>query len=590
MTGTRITSEVRLVSELLYSGRFEVPWHQRYYDWKAEQVEELLSDLKDALDTGKTCYFLGSIMLVKPAGMKPWRINDGQQRLITLSLLIAAFSRRFSRKRPRDQGRETLALRALFRRPDNEVSRLAETSRYESRIVPPRNDRSKYVQIIRGHDIGANGLLAAAWHVIDIFVEGMNRSAMKGFFDFLMQRVEVSVLDVPGDVDANSVFEALNARGKSLDDVDLIRNRLYSYFSEVDDALRRETVHGNLENTAVVLRSARAVQDCFRCYLQCEYGYLQKTRFYREVRLRIAKAAGRRRPADYVFRIVASLGRSDAMELFRTITSSRPGQSIERRLPAASGKRSMTVLIGELRGYKVSHPLVFALLHRFIVETDKDEKRKSGRIATRSLRNLASFVMRTAFVAPKFEPSRLEAAFANCAQNVFQGADLNSLDIMDELERNDEWGVINDATFIRRMAEMEFRDNKKALRYLFGINARNQPGSDILREDRCTVEHILPQSEVHREGWVGFENVDAEDWMYRTGNLVVVSNRENRSGVEFNRDFTVKRRAYEDSALLMPRTVATNYDEWTPQAVEERSRRLAREAAKTWRFSRAGRA
>lgn len=590
MTSTRITSEVRLVSELLYSGCFEVPWHQRYYDWKAEQVEELLSDLKDALDTGKTCYFLGSIMLVEPAGTKPWRINDGQQRLITLSLLIAAFSRRFSRKRPRDQGRETLALRALFRRPDNEVSRLAETSRYESRIVPPRNDRSKYVQIIRGHDIGANGLLAAAWNVIDIFVEGMNRSAMKGFFDFLMQRVEVSVLDVPGDVDANSVFEALNARGKSLDDVDLIRNRLYSYFSEADDALRRETVHGNLENTAVVLRSARAVQDYFRCYLQCEYGYLQKTRFYREVRLRIAKAAGRRSPADYVFRIVSSLGRSDAMELFRTISSSRPGQSIERRLPAASGKRSIVVLIGELRGYKVSHPLVFALLHRFIVETDKDEKRKSGRIATRSLRNLASFVMRTAFVAPKFEPSRLEAAFANCAQNVFQGADLNSLDIMDELERNDEWGVISDATFIRRMAEMEFRDNKKALRYLFGINARNQPGSDILREDRCTVEHILPQSELHREGWVGFENVDAEDWMYRTGNLVVVSNRENRSGVEFNRDFTAKRRAYEDSALLMPRTVAANYDEWTPQAVEERSRQLAREAAKTWRFSRAGRA
>lgn len=590
VTSTRITSEVRLISELLYSGRFEVPWHQRYYDWNEEEVRELLSDLKDALDTGTTCYFLGSIMLVKQADTKSQKINDGQQRLITLSLLIAAFSRRFSRKRPRDQGRETLALRALFRRPDNQTSRLADTSRYEPRIVPPRNDKSKYVQIIRGHDIGTNGLLTAAWKFIDTFVEGMSRSTMKDFFDFLMQKVEISVLDVPGDVDANSVFEALNARGKQLDDVDLIRNRLYSYFSESGDASRRETVHDNLENTAVVLRSARAVPNYFRCYLQCQYGYLQKTRFYREVRLRIEKAAGRRSPADYVFKLVESLGRSDSMELYRTITSSSPSQSIERRLPTASGKRGVTVLLGELRGYKVSHPIVFALLHRFIVETDKDEKRKSGRLVTRSLKNLASFVMRTAFVAPKFEPSRFEAAFANCAQNVFKGADLDSLDIMDELERNDEWGVINDASFIRRMTEMEFRDNKKALHYLFGINAQNQSGSDILKENRCTTEHILPQSKVHWEGWTGFKNVDAEDWVYRTGNLVVISRRENRSGAEFNRNFTGKKRAFGDSALQMARTLAATYDDWTPQTVEQRSRLLAQEAAKTWRFSRARRA
>ena len=134
MTSTRITSEVRLVSELLYSGRFEVPWHQRYYDWKTEQVGELLSDLKDALDAGKTCYFLGSIMLVKQASTKPQRINDGQQRLITLSLLIAAFTRRFARKRPSDQGRETLALRALFRRRDNQTCR--HGAKYRPRKEP----------------------------------------------------------------------------------------------------------------------------------------------------------------------------------------------------------------------------------------------------------------------------------------------------------------------------------------------------------------------------------------------------------------------------------------------------------------------
>ena len=586
MTQTKITSEVRLVSEVLYSGHFEVPWHQRYYDWKVEQVSELLYDLKDALDTNKTCYFLGSIMLVKSIDARSHKINDGQQRLITLSLLIAAFCRRFARKRPRDQSRETLALRALFRRSSNQISQLKDTSRYKPRIEPPKNDKSKYVQIIRGHDIGTNGLLTDAWNMIDIFVEGMSRSAPKEFFDFLMQKVEVSVLDIPVDVDANSVFEALNARGKPLDDVDLIRNRLYSYFSEIDDATRRDEVHNNLENTGVILRSARTVQEYFRCYLQCRYGYLQKMRFYRETRLRIEKSAGRRSPSDYVFDLVAGLGRIDSIELFRTIMSSRPNQSLEKRLPTISGKRDLAVLLGELKGYKVSHPLVFALLHRFITETNEEKKMMTGREATRSLKNLASFVMRTAFVAPKFEPSKFEAAFANCAQIVFEGTDIYSLDILKELERNDEWNVINDGHFIRNMTDMELRDNQKARRYLFGINARLQVGSDVLREDRCSVEHILPQSQSHWGSWTGFANVTPEDWIYRTGNLVIVSNRENRSGAEFNRNFYAKQNVFKNSPIQMPREVADMYDEWTPKIIEKRSRQLAEHAAQTWQFFR----
>ena len=339
----------------------------------------------------------------------------------------------------------------------------------------------------------------------------MSKPAREDFFDFIMQRVEVSVLDVPGEVDANSVFEALNARGKPLDDVDLIRNRLYSYFSETDDATRLETVHRNLENTVVILRSARAVQEYFRCHLQCRYGYLKKKRLYREARLQIEEAAGLQAPSDYVFDLVAGLGRNDSIELFRTITSSKPNQSLEQRLPTVSGKRGLTVLLAELQGYKVSHPLVFALLHRFIVETDQEQKRKTGLLAMRSLKNLASFVMRTAFVAPKFEPSWFETAFANAAKTVFERTDSSSLDILDELERNDELSVLNDGNFIRKMTEMELRDNTKALRYLFGINARKQAGSDVLREDRCSVEQVLPQSDDHSNGWTGFGDVNTED-------------------------------------------------------------------------------
>ena len=114
---TQITSEVLLVAALLTKGRFAVPWHQRYYDWTEEQVGELLFDLTEAIDEDRTSYFLGSIMLVDSEGV--WQINDGQQRLITLSLVIAALCRRFAARRRSDSPREQRALRLLFDRSED---------------------------------------------------------------------------------------------------------------------------------------------------------------------------------------------------------------------------------------------------------------------------------------------------------------------------------------------------------------------------------------------------------------------------------------------------------------------------------------
>ncbi len=587
MSNTKITSEVCLISDVLYSGLFEVPWHQRYYDWKVEQVQDLLFDIKNALESGKTCYFLGSIMLVQATGESVQEINDGQQRLITLSLLIAALCRRFANKRPSDKSRETLALRALFDRSVSQTSVLTETSHYRPRITPPKSDHSKFTQIVRGHDIGTNGLLTAAWKEVDLVVEAMNKRERESFFDFIMQNVEISVLTIPKGVDAHSVFEALNARGKSLDDVDLIRNLLYSYFSKAEDTVRRDTVHNNLRNTNVVLRHTNKVQDYFRCYLQCRYGYLQKNRFYRKARLSIQKAAARYHdPSDHVFKLVADLGKQESIELFRTINSSSPSESLANSLPKASGKRDLLVLLAELGPYKVSHPLVFALLHRFIVENDPKKKKKVGKVVIRSLRNLAAFVMRTAFVATKFEPSKFEDAFANIANDVFKGKGFNSLDILEELKNNDELNVYSDANFISKMADVEIRDNQKALRYLFSINAQHQRGSGAIQKKACSVEHILPKSAVHSNSWSGFEDTNIDDFIYRTGNLVVVAKGENLAGDTFNRSYPKKNSVFADSAVKMARDVAAKYKVWTPLVIEERSKKLAQDAARIWSFSK----
>ena len=69
---------------------FVIPEYQRPYAWGSEESLQILSDLQGALERdADEPYFLGSIVLVKDATLTRAEVIDGQQRLTTLTLLIA---------------------------------------------------------------------------------------------------------------------------------------------------------------------------------------------------------------------------------------------------------------------------------------------------------------------------------------------------------------------------------------------------------------------------------------------------------------------------------------------------------------------
>lgn len=80
--------------------QFRVPLYQRHYKWKTDQQEDLWLDILEqyqALQSGADIppHFIGSIVAVERAtdplhDFRHFRVVDGQQRLTTLSLAIAA--------------------------------------------------------------------------------------------------------------------------------------------------------------------------------------------------------------------------------------------------------------------------------------------------------------------------------------------------------------------------------------------------------------------------------------------------------------------------------------------------------------------
>ncbi len=94
------------IGTVLLRNKLRVPENQRPYAWREEHVQQLFEDLAAAFRTPKAPYFLGTIVLTGK-GDDQFDVTDGQQRLATTSILIAAI-RDFLEPRG-EQGRKTAA-------------------------------------------------------------------------------------------------------------------------------------------------------------------------------------------------------------------------------------------------------------------------------------------------------------------------------------------------------------------------------------------------------------------------------------------------------------------------------------------------
>ncbi len=596
---TSIGSEVLLVSDLFDKGRFQVPRRQRFYDWNTEHVRELLADIKEAHDQRRPSYFLGSIMLIQRGGH--WEINDGQQRLMTLSLIFAAFTRHFDNPKNIDENRKNISLNTLFDVPRRRKIDSENLENETPRLAPPRRNRSQFYKIIQGHDVGSNSKLISAWQEIISFLGNSNANELVEFFDFLAHQVEIAILYIPQTDDANAVFESLNARGKSLEDIDLIRNHIYSYFSRSEDTQQYESIHFKIEEALATLRGVKRSQDYFRCYLQNRYGYLQQTRFYRSARAEITREisvfASEHDTRRCILDLVNDLTVPKNVELYRAIASTASSPefllNFKRISRTTNNKRDISVFLEELRPYTVTYPLLFALLRSFTSSAmyGPVQQRVTARAVHRAISNLAAFIVRTTLAEGKFEPSRIESALAGCAQRIAAGIDnvnVADLDILDDLQGCDSSQIMSDANFVERLTNARITDrrSRRAKRLLFGVNSQEQRDATAFTYTGCTVEHVLPQSSQYWPGWQHFAAVgsDLSDWVARLGNLTLLGHNDGYSRGRFNESFERKRLVFEDSPFVITRDLA-QHQEWSPAVIDARSRKLAQAAARLWCFT-----
>src|SRR5688572_25238777 len=91
------------IGSVIHSHFLRVPPYQRSYAWREENIAELYEDLFGAMQRGDHEYFLGSVVLVQEGEVH--MIVDGQQRLATIAILLAAVRDFFKERNDRRASR-----------------------------------------------------------------------------------------------------------------------------------------------------------------------------------------------------------------------------------------------------------------------------------------------------------------------------------------------------------------------------------------------------------------------------------------------------------------------------------------------------
>lgn len=237
MAKSEINFEQKGIGAILSHNRLVVPLNQREYSWERDHAQELFQDFSNALTKNEGSYFLGTIVLTKAGGEHP-EVSDGQQRLATTSILIAAIRDYFFQQNDfiRANAIADKYLRTIDLKTTDTVPKLRlnvdDQEFFRKLIISDPNSADRKVPAVRqSHKRIANAAETARAYVGD-FLKPFKETAHPGrlieLVEFIDSGAQVIALRVPDHINAFVMFETLNDRGLKASQADLLKNHLLS--------------------------------------------------------------------------------------------------------------------------------------------------------------------------------------------------------------------------------------------------------------------------------------------------------------------------------------------------------------------------
>lgn len=590
---------------------YNIPRYQREYTWGQQDWASLYDDVFGN-DPG---YFLGSIIVIQgeidpKTNIVDFEVIDGQQRLTTISLLLAALYARINEHPGAiDEDMQLDDIRPLRNRL------VLKSNKGMTRVVPQvqNHNQDDYRWILKEHVGLAVVMQKPKYHGVrkmskafEYFYDRLGEEiagmgdddAVRTLLDksrLLCSAVLVQI-NVDSHADAYTLFASLNNRGVPLSAVDLIKNTLLAKVADADgDELDyyfeqwQEVLRNLGDDYATQERFFRQNYDAFR----------------RDVNRPFVQEGGAQLPLGSV------ATRSNLLKIYEMRIGQDPGalgvldelignSAIYSQIIGVDREGMDAGLVRQLaeiaRAQGVPSYLMLLYLMKRRSELDLDDSLIAG-IAALLVR---FFVRRNVTDTP---PTRdLERLFISICEGI-EDERMEGVDVARYIKRRLVDVSSSDATFKERLEGPIYDVNPDMTRYILTVLAEpsvtkemkglweRYPSGNYV----WTIEHVLPQGENIPPSWAdmigGGDKAKAQEiqaaYVHTLGNLTITGYNSKLSNMPFvekrdRKDSNGANVGYRNGLNLNEDLVSV--DSWTKEQIEARTEKLVKLALKALTF------
>ena len=541
------------------SVQFVIPVFQRDYNWAEEQCEQLWDDIERSGRSDEGDHFFGPVVYISTKGggaaFTRWLLIDGQQRMTTVSLLMAALRDHFKEQSSSDAGAGAAKIEHDFL-----INTFESKGQRRKLVLRERDDRTLRWLVAKAEEPVAGATSSSIVQNYQFFRKKLKGSADLGMI--LTGVGRLAVVDVrleQGTDDPQQIFESLNSTGLDLTQGDLVRNYVLMGLEEAEQTRLYRQFWQKIER--LYTGSAAQLDNFLRDFVALD---------------RRAQKQGRVDQVYATFRLEFEDRKADAAQLEKLLE--RMARYARYHAAFVMGTREFPEIaerLGRVRALATTPAiLVMRLLHAYELES----------MTTADLRTaldlVESYLVRRDVCG--LQTRSYWQQFSRLAYALAMDDVLGSLAVNLHWLGNTNYALPTDGEFRHALEEEELYGRQICRTVLERLeNGRSKERTDT---SGYTIEHIMPQNESLHAKWREMLGEDwkkmQETWLHRLGNLTLTAYNETYSDKPFEDKKSV-RNGLNDSPLRLSQYVAKQ-DRWTSEEMSARGARLAEWALTIW--------
>lgn len=537
---------------------FRVPPYQRGYEWDERQWEDLWLDL-NRINTHVDQHYLGNIILLERETGELYEIVDGQQRMVTLSIIMMAIRDSPQLEDPNDMRIDDI----INTYPANESTRKLE-------LADDAAD-ANYQLIWEGKSGQAEGQVKKAYQYYKDQIENFDSDELHVLLDNVAKYLRVVETMAKDTSLAYTVFQSQNDRGKEVSPEILAKARIHGAAEDLEDEVAQREVTGRWDHIYSLLRKnldTPRFQEALRVRRPMTQilinshvptpTQIDKGALYREFEKVLDQY-------DSVSDFVEWF--QDQVDIYLEISSNR--YDISGRGIPDEAIRHLQYL-----NSASTHSEVLSLSIYNSVDDD---------ISLRENFRLASVLAMRMEMGGSSSASTRDAIYTTAR-------DVRREDNPAEIRK-----VIRDAIQSKTPSDAEILEHLKAnqmtirgqwnFRTLLKLVSIEEERRGPLKMElpNLDIEHIAPRNTFGNTKYADWrrklDEEEFEDRKDKLGNLTLLLPNDHSSLNETS--FDSKKHTYTNSDIKIAEEVA-KYDEWNDEQIEERNERLAKELIDRW--------